>query len=179
MAVGYHGCDDAKAQQLADGAFLPSTARWDWLGDGLYFWERAPARAWEWARDRHRSSDVRLAVVEAEVDLTHCMDLTDTLDADLLVDFGKLFERHCLDAGVEPPPNAYPRLSFDGSFIRWALTAIEGRLGRRIDVVRAAYAEGSPLCSIGSETTHLLSRSHVQLCVRSPEALRNVRIIPP
>ena len=49
-AYGYHGTTAQDAQAILQSGFRPSTNRYDWLGDGVYFWQDAPARAWEWAR---------------------------------------------------------------------------------------------------------------------------------
>lgn len=46
--VGYHGCSMEAAEQiLAQQRFLPSQRAYDWLDEGVYFWEYAPYRALE------------------------------------------------------------------------------------------------------------------------------------
>src|SRR5437667_12577817 len=48
--IGYHSCSQEAAEQiLAEQRFLPSTKTYDWLGEGVYFWEYAPYRALDWA----------------------------------------------------------------------------------------------------------------------------------
>ena len=34
-----------------------STNAYDWLGEGIYFWEYAPNRALDWAKKRFRSQE--------------------------------------------------------------------------------------------------------------------------
>ena len=75
IVVGFHGTSvDRAATILSSGAFTPSRNDYDWLGHGVYFWEHAPMRAWQWARQKHRDL---AAVVEARISLGMCLDLTD------------------------------------------------------------------------------------------------------
>jgi hypothetical protein len=51
--VGYHGCSRETVRRILEGEpFIPSTMQYDWLGDGIYFWEYGPFRAYEWAEGR-------------------------------------------------------------------------------------------------------------------------------
>src|SRR3989442_2623116 len=56
--TGYHGCDAAvAARALAGAARLNiSTNAYDWLGQGIYFWEHGPQRAREWAIEQAKLS---------------------------------------------------------------------------------------------------------------------------
>ena len=57
IVVGYHGCARTLANDLLT-ARLPinqwdrSQNAYDWLGEGIYFWEHSPKRALRWATDR-------------------------------------------------------------------------------------------------------------------------------
>src|SRR5438046_8247688 len=78
---GYHGTtSDAAVSILRDG-FRISRNEYDWLGDGVYFFQDAPARAREWARDRWGD---QAAVVGARIRLEDCMDLLDIRWAPIL-----------------------------------------------------------------------------------------------
>ena len=50
---GYHGCDRALGEAVLAGkeTLNPSINGYDWLGAGIYFWENAPERALEWAKN--------------------------------------------------------------------------------------------------------------------------------
>lgn len=75
VVLGYHGTTrDALDAVLAGAPLRVSRNRWDWLGDGIYFWEYGPVRAWEWARKRHGK---RTAVLRANIRLEDCLDLAD------------------------------------------------------------------------------------------------------
>src|SRR6476661_1337243 len=73
-AIGFHGTRIERAERILAHGFEASRNEYDWLGDGAYFFQDAPGRAWEWARKRFGSEG---AVVAAEIDLTDCLDLLD------------------------------------------------------------------------------------------------------
>jgi len=53
FVLGYHGCTKEVGERLLAGEpFKPSTHNWEWLGEGIYFWENNPRRALEWAKSR-------------------------------------------------------------------------------------------------------------------------------
>lgn len=80
VVVGYHGCPRDFAARLVRGTirleeWRPSENEYDWLGKGIYFWEHAPNRAWEWATERYGADG---AVVGVRLRLGRCLDLADT-----------------------------------------------------------------------------------------------------
>lgn len=86
VVLGYHGCNTPEsiefAKQLFDGTaspsdWIPSTNEYDWLGQGVYFWEHGPQRAKKWAGEHG-------TVVGAVIQLGRCLDLTDIRDTQLL-----------------------------------------------------------------------------------------------
>jgi hypothetical protein len=84
--VGYHACSRSFAADLLSGRkrvrdWELSQHDYEWLGEGIYFWEHAPGRAWQWARQHHPDNP---AVVATEIRLGRCLDLGDTLFAPLL-----------------------------------------------------------------------------------------------
>lgn len=56
---------------------------YDWLGEGIYFWEHSPTRALRWATEGFRK---RAAVVGAVIQLGTCFDLLDERITALLAD---------------------------------------------------------------------------------------------
>ena len=71
---GYHGTNIEAATSILTEGFKLSRNQYDWLGDGVYFFQDTPARAWDWA-DEHYGVDA--AVIESLVRLEDCMDLLD------------------------------------------------------------------------------------------------------
>src|ERR1051325_4444418 len=101
--VGYHGCDAMLAGKVLAGKLQlkPSSNPYDWLGNGIYFWEHGPQRAYEWAVGQARLSGGKVlepAVLGARIDLGVCLDLLDTANTRLLgrayLEFRRLMARN-------------------------------------------------------------------------------------
>lgn len=79
MVIGFHGCDKSVRDAVINGENLkPSQNDYDWLGNGIYFWEADPYRAYEWAVEASKRKDSSVkepAVLGAVLDLGHCLDL--------------------------------------------------------------------------------------------------------
>jgi len=78
--IAYHGCDAETAERLLHGEqFKKSQNDYDWLGEGIYFWEYGADRAFKFAQDQQRRGKVaKPAVVGALIQLGRCFDLMDT-----------------------------------------------------------------------------------------------------
>jgi hypothetical protein len=95
IVVGYHGCDAAVVERVLAGKarLTSSTNAYDWLGEGIYFWEHGPQRAYEWAKEQARLGSAKVrnpSVLAARIDLGVCLDLLDTANTRLL---GKWFAK--------------------------------------------------------------------------------------
>jgi hypothetical protein len=78
LILGYHGCDRAVAEALLAGEpFKISRHAYDWLGEGVYFWENDPERGLQWACImKARGVPIEApAVVGAVIDPGLCLDL--------------------------------------------------------------------------------------------------------
>jgi hypothetical protein len=69
LVLGFHGCDRDAAEEVLSGQrshLVHSSNEYDWLGGGIYFWERDPWRALSWASDEGLKSyqTVRAAFLE-------------------------------------------------------------------------------------------------------------------
>ncbi|GDX80233.1 hypothetical protein LBMAG42_20440 [Deltaproteobacteria bacterium] len=79
VIVAFHGCDQATADRvLVTGEPMkPSSNQWDWLAEGIYFWNQDPERAWAFAEEQHARGKVeKLSVIGAFIHLGRCFDLT-------------------------------------------------------------------------------------------------------
>lgn len=181
FVLGYHGCDKNVADRLVSGgAFKPSQNDYDWLGHGVYFWEANPSRGLEFAHELKklkRGSKIDTpAVVGAVIDLGMCLDLTTS-------------------AGVRHVRNAHQRLVEFAAAAEYALPANSPDQMRRpldcavitmlhdiraeageapIDSVRGVFLEGDPIY----DGSGLYAKSHIQICVRSPECIKGVFRVP-
>src|SRR5882762_6188505 len=74
IVIGYHGCDAAVAAKVLAGTarLNLSTNAYDWLGEGIYFWEHGPQRAREWAIEQAKLSGAKIkqpSVLGARINL--------------------------------------------------------------------------------------------------------------
>lgn len=179
IVPGYHGTSRERAEQILSDGFHPSRNAYDWLGHGVYFFERAPARALEWSRKL--VGPEQACVVAADVELRDCLDLTDLPGVAKLRPFFQLFvDIYGRDyvAGLRQTEMAR---RFDCEVINWACDQLEERYGP-IRVIREAFPEGLPFWSDPEgrlASSGLLDLSHVQLLVRDLSILSNHRMHEP
>jgi hypothetical protein len=158
VVLGYHGTSIDRANSIvASGCFTPSKNDYDWLGHGIYFWEHAPLRAWQWARNKHRE---RAAVVEATIALGLCLDFSDVRYTSVLkLAYDSLREAY-IKTGKELPVNKNKARCLDCFVINYLTTYILPEC----ETVRAPFLEGAPIY----EGAMLMAQSHIQLVVRTP-----------
>ena len=175
--IGYHGCDRETGERVLAGEteLRSSTNDYDWLGDGIYFWENDAERAAHWARSvqrhgkRSRSKIEEPFVIGAVIQMGNCLDLMQAESIHLVRDAHERLQMVCAELGTEMPQN---RL-VDGELVLRHLdcAVVQFLHQRRVEVglpafetVRAAFPEGTPLY----ETAGFLERTHIQICVRHP-----------
>ena len=141
--------------------FRLSRNDYDWLGDGVYFFQDGSLRAWQWARERHGDD---AAVIGADIRLVDCMDLLDLGWSGILsnahIEYVGLLEK----IGRAAPTQSEGAHTLDRDVINYAVDML-ARRGVRIACVRAAFQEGGPVYP-GSAFYNL---SHVQIAIREPE----------
>ncbi|WP_229725198.1 hypothetical protein [Hymenobacter baengnokdamensis] len=56
LVLGFHGTDQAIALAVVNGEteLQASANKYDWLGNGIYFWDNSPSRALQWAEQLSR-----------------------------------------------------------------------------------------------------------------------------
>jgi hypothetical protein len=162
-AIGFHGTSAEAAQRILSAGFEISRNEYDWLGDGAYFFQDAPARALEWAWQRFGDD---AAVLGAEIDLEDCVDLLDIKWHGVIREsYADLLRR--LSGSAQPIPRQTSGAHrLDRAVVNRTVEVLQSR---RIAVraVRAAFTEGEQLFA-GSA---LWSRAHVQIAVRDPRAI--------
>ena len=174
--IGYHGCDKAVAERvLAGKAWLQSSTNpYDWLGEGVYFWEHGPQRAYEWAIQQRRLDGANIStpsVLAAKINLGVCLDLLDTANTRLLGSWYAKFRAFMRQSGIPIPKNRDAAGSRRGdrllrfrdcAVIDYALSRM-ARLERiSYQTARGVFLEGGPAFP-GSE---IALKSHIQVAVR-------------
>ena len=82
LVLAFHGCDKSTFDNIIrhGESMHISTNDYDWLGNGMYFWEQDLQRAWQWAEEaaNNAKSKVKIpAVVGAVIDMGYCLNFLD------------------------------------------------------------------------------------------------------
>lgn len=182
FVLGFHGCDKSVAERVLAGAGKPhlrrSTNQYDWLGNGIYFWESSPTRAMEWAEFVRNNPSVSSgkvetpAVVGAIIDLGYCGTLHDRAFLSELRQAHELLTQASISAEVPMPVNAggrdKPRRQLDCAVIEFLHTLRKTEGLTPYDTVRSVFSEGSHLYP----GTLFTEKSHIQLVVRNENCIR-------
>ena len=180
LTVGFHGCDQAVVDKVVAGEdnLLASTNDYDWLGNGIYFWENNEERALEWATElshRNASSIKNPAVIGAVIDLGYCFDLTDSAYLKELSKTYNVLVEICKSTGEPLPVNYNIGNSTDLLLRKLDCAVIEmthklNRIAnkRPYDSVRGVFWEGKPLYP----NAGFAEKNHIQICVCNPNCIK-------
>lgn len=155
FVIGYHGTDEAVKQDVLDGRdrLEPSRRGFDWLGDGIYFWEDDPRRALWWANRMHEEGlsgnrDHALplkvekpAVLGAMIYLGNCLNLTfeDNISGIQGI-HDEIVDRYRLNKWSMPTNDDFYR-NLDALVVNETCKEIARRKGIRVDTVRGIFVE--------------------------------------
>lgn len=148
---------------------------YDWLGSGVYFFERGPERAAEWAAGAHDDP----CVLRARIRLDSCLDLTDLAGIEALRPYYDLFVE-----SVGPERAATLRQNpgarrLDREVMNFACVALEEQ-GTPVKVIRQAFQEGDSIWTDpDGRIPHALvyDRTHVQVAVRDHTVIEELTIL--
>jgi len=175
MVFGFHGCDKEtfdnvlyKHQQLkiSDNAY-------DWLGNGMYFWENSYQRAYDWAKTKYKS---KAAVIGAVIDLGICLNLTDYNSTEILQTGYEILKSKCEILSTELPRNKNTRDNKD-LLLRDLDCAVIQQIheynklqnnGSEFDSVRGVFIEGNKIYP----NSGFVEKTHIQLCIVNPNCIK-------
>lgn len=105
IVVGFHGCEKTVADAVIAGETHLQISRndYDWLGEGIYFWESDPKRAFHWASTIKQYKNP--AVVGAYIDLGVCLNLVEQRAINELILAHKALKALMDSANKEMPVN--------------------------------------------------------------------------
>jgi hypothetical protein len=182
LVLGFHGCDREVGEKVLKGEvdhLTMSKNDYDWLGEGIYFWENDPQRALEFATDAMNNPKTTKGkiknpfVVGAIIDLDVCLNFLERQALD------ELKMAHSFFKATFKPSNgkAFPKNGDDrgARFLDSAVITTVHRLRKIISTqqnplseyssVKGAFWEGGELYpGAGFET-----KNHIQIAVRKPE----------
>ena len=173
FVFGYHGCEASVADHaiLSGKHLVPSENDYDWLGEGIYFWEHGPERAMEWAQEKERRGEINQpAVVGALIRLGNCFDLLDIRSTSILHEAFEVFQNGLLADGQQIPENSGGLDSLkrkrDCAVLNFLMKNFE-KAGTLYPTVRGVFTEG-PWAFEGSG---IRLKSHIQIAVRDPSCV--------
>ena len=181
IVTGYHGCDAAVAARVLAGAARLNLSRnaYDWLGEGIYFWEHGPQRAREWAIEQANLSGAKIkepSVVGARINLGECLDLLDTANTRILGEWYSEFRQAARQKRSRMPENRDAPGSrrgdkvlrfLDRAVIDFTVSRVAEAEGIIYQTVRGVFLEGEAAFP-GSK---IARKSHIQIAVRDPACI--------
>lgn len=185
LILGFHGCDKSVRDKVVaqTGAGLkPSENDYDWLGNGVYFWENNCKRAMDFAvflkNNTPHNAKQKIknpAVIGAVIDMGYCLDLLDSEYLNLLKEGYKLLKASKEKFGLKIPQNL--PLVKDGDLIKRHLDCAvietihqfnKDKGKTQFDSVRGVFFEGKDLY----ENAGFKSNNHIQIAVRNPNCIK-------
>jgi hypothetical protein len=170
LVVGFHGCDRAVAERIVLNSedLQQSKNPWDWLGNGIYFWEDSYDRAVRWAADaagKKWSRIIEPAVIGAVIDLGNCLNLVDSDALALIKSAHASYLETCQAAGSLIAQNRGRELQLRDldCAVMQTLHQLREQEGQQpFQTVRGFFVEGSELY----QNAGFRELDHVQICVR-------------
>ena len=166
VVTGFHGTRLNHVESILRGGFILSKNDYDWLGDGVYFFQDGFQLAKHWSEKFYGDNGV---VIGATIELDDCMDLVDSRWADFLKNAHReLFAKLEAD-DMLPPRQSTGAHRLDRAVINYAAASLEKR-GHNVRAVRAPFHEGYPLYP----NSALFTKSHIQIAVRDISLIKKV-----
>lgn len=178
LIIGFHGCDQSTVEKVLCGKepLKASMNNYDWLGNGMYFWENNEDRALQFANEaKERNAITTPAVLGAVIDLGYCMDLTDKKYLEELKEAYDALYQSNKTASIPMPQNSDIGESSDKLMRRLDCAVIEYAhlINRKTeqqayDSVKGVFWEGNSLYP----NAGFSEKNHIQLCVRNPNCIK-------
>lgn len=174
--IGFHSCDKKVGIRVLNGedSLLPSQNKWDWLGDGIYFWEEDPVRAWEYASESSQNKQYNKIRIEepfvlgAIIDLGNCLNLVDRESLKILAASFEGLASLIKEAGKLLPTNKGDNRMLDCAVLQYINQSNLQEKKQSYDTIRCAFPEGKEVFPGSS----ISSRLHMQICVRNPDCIK-------
>ncbi len=180
LVFGFHACEREVGEGLLSGSknFKASKNSFDWLGNGMYFWENSPHRAeaygQELKNERKKLKDP--VVVGAVIHLGYCFDLLESHSLSLLKSYYYAMVESYEKAGDDVPQNESANKKDDNRVFRkldcavfeYMHSVIKKTDRRDFDSVRGAFWEGDELYP----SAGFNEKNHIQICIRNPNCIK-------
>lgn len=171
---GYHGTSMDRATAIIESGFNPSNNEYDWLGKGIYFWQDAPKRAWQWAQSTHPDNP---AVVKSRLRLDRsCLDLLDIGYFPLLKTMYNGFITSYTQQNLTIPqqkPDRSKAHRLDCSFFNYVVKTFNSSSDYRIASIRSAFVEGDRIFP----NSAIYDLTHIQIAILDSRLIEELGIL--
>lgn len=175
LIIAFHGCDKTTYKRVLykHEPLAASRNEYDWLGNGIYFWEYNYERALEWAKQHRKIKDP--AVIGAVIDLGYCLNLTDYKSSAILKMGYELLKMQCELTNTPLPINKDLKNN-KGLLIRELDCAVIQRVHQYnresnkqpFDSIRGVFIEGDPVY----DNSGFMEKTHIQLCIINTNCIK-------
>lgn len=187
IILGFHGCDQKVLDKVITGKELlrKSCNDYDWLGNGIYFWENNYDRALEYAQyikdnpERCKTEIKKPTVIGAVIDLGYCLDLLDSSYLKAVKEGYKLLVNIHDKYGIPIPANKAVEdegdlliRKLDCAVIETIHTFNKDTQAQQYDSVRGVFFEGDELYP----NAGFKEKNHIQICLRNPNCIKGLFI---
>lgn len=125
--TGFHSCDKEVGVAVLFGIIdlKPSKNDWDWLSDGIYFWEQNPFRAIEYAKESSEGKQFNkkpiktLFIIGANIELSNCLNLVEAKSLTILSEAYESYKILKSICGLMLPINKENNRALDCDVIRY------------------------------------------------------------
>jgi hypothetical protein len=174
--IGFHSCDREVGLKVLNGNddLRASDNPWDWLGEGIYFWEQNPLRALEYAEESAEKKQfnkipiVTPFVLGAIIELGNCLNLVEAESLQILRTAYNGLKKVTDEADATMPKNKGDNRALDCAVIKYIHYSNKLADKKPFDTIRCAFPEGAEAYP-GSKIS---SRLHIQICVLNPECIK-------
>lgn len=184
IILAFHGCDKSVCERILSdphNSLRVSTNKYDWLGNGVYFWENNYDRALKYAQQlknnppKSKNPIKEPSVIGAILNLGHCLDLVDSQSLEILKAGYQILKATTKKSEFESLINKKVGGSEDLLLRDLDCAVIEtvhqfqAESGKRpFDAVRGVFFEGDDLYPGAG----FKEKNHIQICVRNPNCIK-------
>lgn len=177
LILGFHGTDESIVTSVLSGKsdLKAKNNTYDWLGNGIYFWDNSPSRAMEWAvklSKRNGSKIKKPAVIGAILDLSYCLDLLDYKNLELIKQGYNILQSTLVTSKTKIPENKGTEdllvRELDCAVIETLHKSMAQSDEKEFDSVRGVFWEGKQLYPDAG----FREKDHIQKCIRNIDCVK-------
>jgi hypothetical protein len=176
QVIGFHSCDREIGINVLNGKaeLLPSVNSWDWLGNGIYFWEDNPMRALEYAEENsigkqfNKKKIITPFVIGAVIELGYCLNLVETESLQIVKEAYEGLALVTHEAGDKMPVNKGNNKALDCAVFKYIHQSNKIQGKKQYDTIRCPFQEGVEVYP----NSTISDRLHMQICVINSDNIK-------